>query len=231
MSSNQTSSNQTMALLMLGVESTDGENSIGHAYLAGMKFDVQKLKLCQRASDKEACLLTKKNSYGQRIPELYTCSFYPEGQLRDDPRDIRRVDRMYFKKSPPFGGDEFITKMVTTELIDELFVGTTTRSPKLHLDEFRYNLFLNNCIAFAAESFEKYAEIRLERSSEVFSQQVYLPNVLAASIRRYKNADRYEQEASFKPRAYYESEQFNKDIDLHNEASLLDRFKALESNE
>ena len=113
-------SNQTMALLMLGVESTDGENSVGHAYLAGMKFDISKLKLCKTASDKENCLLTKRNSYGQLIPELYSCSFYPEGQLRDDQRDIRRVDRMYFKKEPSFGGDEFITKIVKSELIDEL---------------------------------------------------------------------------------------------------------------
>ena len=226
------SSNQIMALLMLGVESTDAENSIGHAYLAGMKFDVQKLKSCQKASDKEACLLTKKNSYGQYIPELYTCSFYPEGQLRDDQRDIRRVDRMYFKKQPPFGGDEFITKIVSSELIDELFVGTDTRYPTLYLDhkQFGYNLFLNNCVAFAAQTFEQYAQISLENSSEILSQTVYLPNVLADSIRRYKKADRYEQEASFRSRAYYESEQFNKDIDLRNEASLLDRFKALESN-
>ena len=220
-----------MALLMLGVESTDGENSFGHAYLAGMKFDVQKLKSCQRASDKEACLLTKRNSYGQLIPELYTCSFYPEGQLRDDQRDIRRVDRMYFKKAPPLGRDEFITKIVSSTLIDKLFVGTDTQYPTLYLNhkQFEYNLFLNNCIAFAAQVFEQYAEIRLENSSEIFSHTVYLPNVLADSIRRYKNADRYEQEASFRSRAYYESEQFNKDIDLHNEASLLDRFKALES--
>lgn len=226
------SSNQTMALLMLGVESTDGENSIGHAYLAGMKFDVQKLKSCHQASDKEHCLLTKTNSYGQQIPELYTCSFYPEGQLRDDQRDIRRVDRMYFKKQPPFGGDEFITKIVSSSLIDELFVGTDTQYPTLYLDrkQFEYNLFLNNCVAFAAQIFEKYAQITLENSTDILSRKVYLPNVLADSIRRYKRADRYEQAAGFKSRAYYESEQFNQDIDLHNEASLLDRFKALESN-
>lgn len=230
MSLNQTNSNQIMALLMLGVESTDGENSIGHAYLAGMKFDVQKLKSCQKASDKEACLLTKKNSYGQLIPELYTCSFYPEGQLRDDQRDIRRVDRMYFKKELSYGGDEFITKVVPSTLIDKLFVGTNTQYPTLYLDrkQFGYNLFLNNCVAFAAQTFEQYAQISLENSSEIFSHTIYLPNVLADSIRRYKKADRYEQEASFRSRAYYESEQFNKDIDLHNEASLLDRFKALE---
>lgn len=224
-------SNQTMALLMLGVESTDGENSVGHAYLAGMKFDISKLKLCKTASDKENCLLTKRNSYGQLIPELYSCSFYPGGQLRDDQRDIRRVDRMYFKKEPSFGGDEFITKIVKSELIDELFVGTETQYPKLYLDrkQFRYNLFLNNCVAFAAQTFEKYAQISLENSTEVFSRKVYFPNVLADSIRRYKKADRYEQEARFRSRVYYESEQFNKDIDLYNEASLLDRFKALES--
>lgn len=224
-------SNQTMALLMLGVESTDGENSIGHAYLAGMKFDIQKLKLCKTASDKEGCLLTKRNSYGQLIPELYTCSFYPEGQLRDDQRDISRVDRMYFKKTAPYGGDEFITKIVPSTLIDKLFVGTATQHPTLYLNhkQFEYNLFLNNCVAFAAQVFEQYAEIRLENSNEIFSHTVYLPNVLADSIRRYKKADRYEQEASFRSRAYYESDQFNKDIDLYNEANLLDRFKALES--
>ncbi len=223
------SSNQTMALLMLGVESTDGQHSIGHGFLAGMKFDIPKLKLCRTARDKEACLLTRKNRYGQLIPELYTCSFYPDGQLRNDQRDIRRVDRMYFKKTTPFAGDEFITHIVSSELIDELFVGTATQSPRLYLDdnEFRYNLFLNNCIAFAAEQFEKYAQIRLENSSEVFFHTVYLPNVLADSIRQYKNADHHEKAVKFKPKAYYESEQFVKDIDLHNESGLLERLKSL----
>jgi hypothetical protein len=223
------SSKQTLALLMLGVESTDGQNSIGHGFLAGMKFDIPKLKLCRTARDKEACLLNRQNRYGQVIPELYTCSFYPSGQLRNDPRDIRRVDRMYFKKTTPFVGDEFITQIVNSELIDKLFVGTATQAPKLYLDdnEFRYNLFLNNCIAFAAEQFEKYAEIRLENSSEVFFHTVYLPNILADSIREYKNADQYEKAVKFKPKAYYESEQFVKDIDLHNESGLLARLKSL----
>jgi hypothetical protein len=223
------SSNQTMALLLLGVESTDGQSSFGHAFLAGMKFDVQLLKSCQKASDKEGCLLTKKNIYGQMIPELYTCSFYPDGQLRNDQRDIRRVERMYFKKEPSFAGDEFLTKAVPSDLIDELFVGTVTTAPKLYIDheQFRYNLFLNNCIAFSAEQFEKYAGIRLENSTELFFQTIYLPNVLADSIRKYKNSDRHEQESKFKPKSYYESEQFVKDIDIHNEAGLLERFKAL----
>lgn len=222
-------SNETMALLMLGVESTDGQNSIGHGFLAGMKFDIPRLKLCQKASDKEACLLTRKSRHGQMLPELYTCSFYPDGQLRNDPRDMRRVDRMYFKKTTPFAGDEFITQIVTSELIDELFVGTATIAPKLYLDdqEFRYNLFLNNCIAFAAEQFEKYAEIRLENSSEVLFHTMYFPNVLAASIRQYKNADHYEKAINFKPRSYYESEQFVKDMDIHDEAELLERLKLL----
>jgi hypothetical protein len=222
-------SNQTMALLLLGVESTDGQNSFGHAFLAGMKFDIQKLKSCQTARDKEGCLLTRKNVSGQIIPELYTCSFYPDGQLRNDQRDIRRVERMYFKKETPFPGDEFLTKIVSSELIDELFVGMTTQEPKLYIEfqEFRYNLFLNNCIAFSAEQFEKYAQIRLENSSEVFFHKIYLPNILADSIRRYKNADQYEQDAKFKPKAYYESEQFVKDIDIYNEAELLERFKSL----
>lgn len=228
-SPNQATPNQTMALLMLGVESTDGQNSIGHGFLAGMKFDIAKLKLCKTAQDKEACLLTRQNHYGQVIPELYTCSFYPTGQLRNDLRDISRVDRMYFKKTTPFAGDEFITQIVSSELIDELFVGTATQAPLLYLDDnqFRYNLFLNNCIAFAAEQFEKYAQIRLENSSEVFSYTVYLPNVLADSIRQYKNADQFEKAVKFKPRAYYESEQFAKDMDLHNEAELLDRLKSI----
>ncbi len=221
--------NQTMALLLLGVESTDAQNSFGHAFLAGMKFDILMLKSCQKASDKEGCLLTKKNTYGQTIPELYTCSFYPDGQLRNDQRDLRRVDRMYFKKEKPFSGDEFLTKVVSSELIDELFVGNATEAPKLYIEyqEFRYNLFLNNCIAFAAEQFEKYAEIRLENSSDVFFHTVYLPNILADSIRKYKNSDEHEQAAKFKPKAYYESEQFMKDIDIYNEDELLERFKAL----
>ncbi len=229
MNPNQAHSHQTLSLLMLGVESTDGQNSIGHGFLAGMKFDIPKLKLCKTARDKEACLLTRRNQYGQVIPELYTCSFYPSGQLRNDPRDIRRVDRLYFKKTTPFGGDEFITQIVKSELIDELFVGTITQKPRLYLEdnEFRYNLFLNNCIAFAAEQFEKYAHIRLENSSEVFFHTVYLPNVLADSIRQYKYADQYEKAVKFKPKAYYESAQFVKDMDLNNEAGLLDRLKAL----
>ncbi len=224
------SSNQTMALLLLGVESTDGQNSAGHGFLAGMKFDVRMLKTCQKASDKEGCLLTKKNSYGQIIPELYTCSFHPDGQLCNDWRDIRRVDRMYFKKETPLPGDEFVTKIVTSELIDRLFVGTATEPPELYIEdgEYRYNLFLNNCIAFAAERFEKYAQISLENSSEVFFYTVYLPNILAASIRKYKKSDDYDRETKFKPKSYYESEQFMKDIDIYNEADLLDRFKALE---
>ena len=223
------SSNQTMALLLLGVESTDAQNSFGHAFLAGMKFNIQRLKSCQKASDKEACLLTRKNADGQVIPELYTCSFYPNGQLRNDPRDIRRVDRIYFKKEARFIGDEFLTKVVSSELIDELFVGTATKAPKLYIDyeEFRYNLFLNNCIAFSAEQFEKYAQIRLENSSEVFFNKVYLPNILADSIRKYKNSDKYEQDAKFKPKSYYGPEQFGKDIDIYNEAELLERFKKL----
>jgi hypothetical protein len=222
-------SNQTMALLFLGVESTDAQNSFGHAFLAGMKFDIQMLKSCQTASDKEACLLTRKDNYGQIIPELYTCSFYPNGQLRNDQRDIRRVERMYFKKETPFTGDEFLTKIVSSELIDKLFVGTVTEKPALYIDheEFGYNLFLNNCIAFSAEQFEKYAQIRLENSSEVFFHKVYLPNILADSIRRYKNADQYEQDAKFKPKSYYESEQFAKDIDIYNETELLERFKEI----
>jgi hypothetical protein len=222
-------SNQTMALLLLGVESTDAQNSFGHAFLAGMKFDVQMLKSCQTARDKKSCLLTRKNTFGQMIPELYTCSFYPDGQLRNDHRDIKRVDRMYFKKETPFPGDEFLTKVVPSELIDELFVGTTTTVPLLYIDheEFRYNLFLNNCIAFSAEQFEKYAGIRLENSTEVFFQNIYLPNFLADSIRKYKNADEHEQAAKFKPKSYYGSEQFVKDIDIHNEAGLLERLKNL----
>jgi hypothetical protein len=222
-------SNQTMALLFLGVESTDAQNSFGHAFLAGMKFDIQMLKSCQTASDKESCLLTRKNNYGQIIPELYTCSFYPNGQLRNDQRDIRRLERMYFKKETPFPGDEFLTKIVSSELIDKLFVGTATEKPTLYIDheEFGYNLFLNNCIAFSAEQFEKYAQIRLENSSEVFFHKVYLPNILADSIRRYKNADQYEQDAKFKPKSYYESEQFAKDIDIYNETELLERFKEI----
>jgi hypothetical protein len=220
---------QTMALLLLGVESTDPQNSFGHAFLAGMKFDVQLLKSCQTARDKEACLLTRENNFGQMIPELYTCSFYPDGQLRNDQRDIKRVDRMYFKKESPFPGDEFITAVVPSELIDELFVGTATTAPRLYIEheEFNYNLFLNNCIAFSAEQFEKYTGIRLENSTEVFFQNVYLPNVLADSIRKYKNSDPYEQAAKFKPKAYYASEQFVKDIDMHNEADLLERLKNL----
>ncbi len=222
-------SNQTMALLLLGVESTDGHNSFGHAFIAGMKFDISMLKTCKKASDKEACLLTQTNSYGQIITELYTCSFYPDGQLRNDHRDIRRVERMYFKKEPPFEGDEFLTKIVTCELIDRLFVGTATKAPELYIDhqEFRYNLFLNNCIAFAAEKFEQYAQIRLENSSEVLFQTVYLPNVLADSIRKYKNSDSHEQESKFKPKSYYESEQFWRDIDINNEAAILARLKEL----
>lgn len=218
-----------MALLFLGVESTDAQNSFGHAFLAGMKFDIQMLKSCQTASDKESCLLTRKNNYGQIIPELYTCSFYPNGQLRNDQRDIRRLERMYFKKETPFPGDEFLTKIVSSELIDKLFVGTATEKPTLYIDheEFGYNLFLNNCIAFSAEQFEKYAQIRLENSSEVFFHKVYLPNILADSIRRYKNADQYEQDAKFKPKSYYESEQFAKDIDIYNETELLERFKEI----
>jgi hypothetical protein len=56
-------SDRTMALLMLGVESTDANNSFGHAFLAGMKFDIAMLKSCKTARDKEACLLNRKNSY------------------------------------------------------------------------------------------------------------------------------------------------------------------------
>ncbi len=220
---------RTMALLLLGVESTDTNNSLGHAFIAGMKFDIAMLKSCKVASDKEGCLLTRKNSDGRIIPELYTCSFYPDGQLRNDRRDIRRVERIYFKKEAPFEGDAFITKIVTCELIDRLFVGTDTKSPELYIDdrEFRYNLFLNNCIAFAAEKFEQYGQIKLENSTEVFFHTVYLPNVLADSIRRYNNADKYDRESKFKPKSYYESEQFGKDIDLNNEAALLARLKEL----
>jgi hypothetical protein len=223
------SSNQTMALLLLGVESTDGQNLAGHGFLAGMKFDVQMLKSCQTASDKEACLLTRKNSSGQMIPELYTCSFTPYGQIQNSWWDISRVQRIYFKKEMPLPGDEFVTKIVSSELIDQLFVGTATEPPKLYIEnrESRYHLFLNNCIAFAAEQFEKYAQISLENSSEVFFHTVYLPNVLAASIRKYKNSDEYEQGTNFKPRSYYESEQFVKDIDIYNEAGLMERFKEL----
>jgi hypothetical protein len=222
-------SDRTMALLLLGVESTDANNSFGHAFIAGMKFDIQMLKSCKIASDKEGCLLSRKNSDGETIPELYTCSFYPDGQLRNDRRDIRRVERIYFKKEQPFEGDAFITKIVTCELIDRLFVGTPTKAPELYIEdkEFRYNLFLNNCIAFAAEKFEQYAQIRLENSNEVFFHTVYLPNVLAASIRKYNNADRYEQESKFKPKSYYESAQFGQDIDINNEAELLARLKEL----
>jgi hypothetical protein len=222
-------SNRTMALLLLGVESTDPNNSFGHAFIAGMKFDISMLKSCQTASDKEACLLTRQNSYGQIIPELYTCSFYPDGQLRNDQRDIRRVKRMYFKKEQPFEGDEFVTKIVNCELIDRLFVGTANKAPELYIDdrEFRYNLFLNNCIAFAAEKFEQYAQIRLENSNEVFFHNIYLPNVLANSIRKYKNSDPHEQESKFKPKSYYDSDQFWQDIDINNEAALLARLKEL----
>jgi hypothetical protein len=222
-------SDRTMALLLLGVESTDANNSFGHAFIAGMKFDIPMLKSCKRASDKESCLLTRKNNAGQIIPELYTCSFYPDGQLRNDRRDIRRVERMYFKKERPFEGDEFITKIVTCELIDRLFVGTATEAPQLYIDdrEFRYNIFLNNCIAFAAEKFEQYAQIKLENSTEVFFHTVYLPNVLADSIRRYNNSDNYDRESKFKPKSYYESEQFGKDIDINNEAAILARLKEL----
>jgi hypothetical protein len=222
-------SDRTMALLLLGVESTDGQNSFGHAFLAGMKFDIPMLKSCKVASDKERCLLTRQNSYGKTIPELYTCSFYPDGQLRNDMRDIRRVERMYFKKETPFEGDEFVTKIVTCELIDRLFVGTATKAPELYIDhqEFGYNLFLNNCIAFAAEKFEQYAQIKLENSAEVFFHNIYLPNVLADSIRRYNNSDEHDRESKFKPKSYYESEQFVKDIDLNNEAVLLARLKEL----
>lgn len=222
-------SDRTMALLLLGVESTDGQNSFGHAFLAGMKFDIPMLKSCKVASDKERCLLTRQNSHGQTIPELYTCSFYPDGQLRNDRRDIRRVERMYFKKETPFEGDEFVTKIVTCELIDRLFVGTATKAPELYIDhqEFRYNLFLNNCIAFAAEKFEQYAKIKLENSTEVFFHNIYLPNVLADSIRRYNNSDEHDRESKFKPKSYYESEQFAKDIDLNNEAAILARLKEL----
>jgi hypothetical protein len=219
-----------MALLLLGVESTDGQNSFGHAFLAGMKFDISRLKACKTARDKEGCLLTRKNSYGEKIiPELYTCSFYPDGQLRNDRRDIRRVERMYFKKEQPFEGDAFVTKIVTCELIDLLFVGNATEAPALYINhrEFRYNLFLNNCIAFATEKFEQYAQIRLENSTEVLFHNIYLPNVLADSIRSYNNADRYEQETKFKPKAYYESAQFGKDIDINNEAAILARLKEL----
>jgi hypothetical protein len=222
-------SDRTMALLLLGVESTDGQNSFGHAFLAGMKFDIPRLKACKTARDKEGCLLTRKDSYGNIIPELYTCSFYPDGQLRNDRRDIRRVERMYFKKEKPFEGDTFITKIVTCELIDRLFVGTPTKAPELYIEdkEFRYNLFLNNCIAFSAEKFEQYAQIRLENSTEVLFHNIYLPNVLADSIRRYNNSDKYEQETKFKPKSYYDSEQFSQDIDINNETAIIARLKEL----
>lgn len=221
-------SNQTMALLLLGVEIDDRDLS-GHAFIAGMKFDVQMLKSCRIASDKEACLLNRQNSHGQIAPELYTCSFTPSGQVQNSLWDIRRVERMYFKKKMYYPGDEFITKIVSSELIDKLFVGTETESPSLYIEnrESRYHLFLNNCVAFAVEQFEKYAQISLENSREVLFHTVYLPSILASSIRKYKKSDEYEQETNFKPRSYYESEQFMEDIDIYNEAGLVERFKIL----